>query len=106
METRVVDDRAAGRFEILVDGARGGHATYRRTDSTVSLTHTEIDPAYEGKGLGSVLARGALDAIRAEGLSVLPLCPFIRGYIERHPKYVDLVPAQQRERFDLPAGTP
>ncbi|GGS93022.1 hypothetical protein GCM10010156_59100 [Planobispora rosea] len=100
-EPTVVDNPEAGRFEILVDGRVAGFAEYRRSGTKVSLTHTEIDPAFEGRGLGSILARGALDASRAEGLSVLPFCSFIRGYIERHPDYLDLVPSDQRARFSL-----
>jgi hypothetical protein len=101
MQTSVVDVPAGGRFELQVDGKRVGLATYRRSGSVVSFLHTEIDPRYEGEGFGSALARGALDATRAAGSSVLPFCPFIRGYIRRHPEYVDLVPADQRARFGL-----
>ena len=54
-----------------------------------------------GEGLGGQLVRAALDSARAEGLSVLPFCPFVRGYIEGHPEYVDLVPADQRKEFGL-----
>jgi len=107
MEPKVVDNPAASRFEILVDGELAGFADYRRSRSTVAFTHTLIEPRFEGRGLGSVLARRALDATRDAGLSVLPFCPFIRGYIQRHPAYVDLVPADQWTRFGLePASSP
>ena len=62
--------------------------------------HTEIDPAFEGKGLGSALAKGALDAERALGEPVVPLCPFIRAYIDRHPEYADLVDHDMLARID------
>jgi predicted GNAT family acetyltransferase len=104
METTVIDNPGAGRFEITVGGKVAGFAAYQRNGSTVSFTHTEIEPRFEGKGLGSTLARSALDATRAEGRSVLPFCPFIRAYLERHPEYVDLVPADQRSRFGLAPG--
>ncbi|MGY1782476.1 GNAT family N-acetyltransferase [Geodermatophilus sp. SYSU D01036] len=97
----VVDDTAASRFEVLVDGAVAGYAEYRRTASALSFTHTVVDPAFEGRGLGSVLARGALDAAREAGARVLPFCPFIRGYIRRHPDDLDLVPADRRAQFGL-----
>ena len=97
----VVDAPAASRFEVLVDGRVAGFAQYRRTSSSVSFTHTVVDPAFEGRGLGSVLARGALDATRDAGSPVLPYCPFIRGYIQRHPAYLDLVPADRRAEFAL-----
>jgi predicted GNAT family acetyltransferase len=104
METTVVDNPAAHRFEIMVGDTVAGFAAYQRDGSTVSFTHTEVDPSFEGHGLGSVLARGALDATRAAGRSVLPYCPFVRGYIERHPDYLDLVPADRRSGFGLASG--
>ncbi|MGY1692472.1 GNAT family N-acetyltransferase [Geodermatophilus sp. SYSU D01105] len=100
-EPVVVDVPGAGRFEVRVDGQVAGFAEYRRTASSVAFTHTVVDPAFEGRGLGSVLARGALDATRAAGHAVLPFCPFIRGYIQRHPAYLELVPAERREQFRL-----
>jgi hypothetical protein len=55
--------------------------------------HTEIDPSFEGQGIGSALVRGALDVERAAGTAIVPLCPFVRGYIDKHPEYADLVDA-------------
>jgi predicted GNAT family acetyltransferase len=104
-EPKVVDNPEAGRFEVVVDGEVAGYAQYRRTKSAVAFTHTVVDPRFEGRGLGSVLARGALDATRAAGSSVLPFCPFIRGYIQRHPAYLDLVPAARRAGFQLAAAS-
>jgi predicted GNAT family acetyltransferase len=105
-DVRVVDNPSDRRFEVQVDGAVAGFATYEWQGAgdagVLVLPHTEIDPAFEGRGLGSVLARGALQAARDAGASVVPLCPFIRRYIERHPEQLDLVPADQRERFGLP----
>jgi predicted GNAT family acetyltransferase len=100
-EPTVVDNPEAGRFEVHVDGELAGVALYKRRGSTISFTHTEIDDRFEGRGLGSALVRGALDTARAEGAAVLPFCPFVRGYIERHQEYLDLVPAGDRGRFDL-----
>ena len=103
-EPTVVDDVAAHRFEVRVDGAVAGFAEYRRRGGAVAFTHTVVDEAFEGRGLGSVLARGALDAVRAEGSAVLPFCPFIRSWIQRHPEYIDLVPVARRASFGLPEG--
>ena len=85
-----------GRFEIHVDGKLAGFAAYRIAPGTITFTHTEIDEAYGGRGLGGTLARAALDAARARGLAVVPLCPFIRRWIERHEDYQDLVRAAER----------
>ena len=68
-----------------------------------TFTHTEIDPAFGGRGLASILIKAALDEMRARGIAVLPQCPFVRRYISRHLDYLDLVPAAERARFDLPA---
>ncbi len=88
----VVDNPDETRYEIRVDGALAGFVLYRDEggDRRV-LVHTEIDDAYEGQGLGGRVAAFALDDIRRRGLRVVPRCPFIRGYIERHPDYADLV---------------
>jgi len=102
----VVDNPDAGRFEVLVGDDVAGFAEYRRTSSATAFTHTVIYPAFEGRGLGAALARGALDATRAAGMEVLPYCPFIRGYIARHPEYLDLVPAGRRAEFRLSEALP
>ena len=96
-----VSDRR--RFEIAVDGAVVGFE-YRRRPGVISLTHTEIDPARNGEGLGTLLIKAALDAARAEGLAVLPYCPFVRGFIDRHREYLDLVPVERRAKFTLDDG--
>lgn len=91
MAIEVHDVPAEKHFVALVDGARAGEAVYIRTPDLIVFTHTEVDPAFEGKGVGSALARAALDQARAWEVPVLPLCPFIKGFIERHREYVDIV---------------
>lgn len=83
---------AQSRYEARIDDQLAGFAEYQMTDQLVVFTHTEVGDAYEGRGVGSALARYALDAVRAEGRRrVLPLCPFIKGWIGKHPDYTDLV---------------
>jgi predicted GNAT family acetyltransferase len=83
---------AEHRYEAHVDGELAGFAAYELTDALVIFTHTEVDSKFEGKGVGSALARFALDDVRAAGgRRVLPLCPFIKGWIRKHPDYADLV---------------
>jgi predicted GNAT family acetyltransferase len=98
----VRDNPAEQRFEVLVDGRVAGFARYQLMGEDYAFTHTEIDDAYEGQGLGSALVRGLLETTRDRGAAVLPYCPFVRGYIERHPEYLPLVPESRRARFDLP----
>jgi predicted GNAT family acetyltransferase len=82
----------ASRYEAHIDGELAGFAEYQLTDKLVVLTHTEVEDRFEGRGVGSALARFALDDIRAQGTrQVLPLCPFIKSWIGKHPDYGDLV---------------
>lgn len=78
---------------MQVDDRLAGFAQYRRHGGRLVFIHTEIDDAFEGQGLGSKLARAALDDARAHGLRVVPQCPFIAEWIRRHPDYADLVDA-------------
>jgi predicted GNAT family acetyltransferase len=87
----VNDNAAENRFEIFDGKMLAGFARYVRRPGRIIFVHTEIDPAFEGKGMGGKLAGGALDAARAAGEHVVPLCAFIANYIDRHPKYIDLV---------------
>lgn len=85
------DNTDAGRFEILVGDEVAGFADYSVSGDVVTMPHTVVDDAYEGQGLGSKLAVFALDSVRERGAKVEPVCPFIKGYIERHEAYADLV---------------
>jgi hypothetical protein len=99
----VLDAPESSRFEIHADGRLAGFAQYRmKGGGLIVFTHTEIDDAFEGRGLGSTLVRAALDAARARNLAVRPDCPFVRAYIARHPgDYLDLVPEELRRRLGL-----
>lgn len=87
---QVINNERAGRFELNLDGELAVSA-YHRRNGTIVFTHTEVPPAFEGKGIGNALARAALDYARSEGLRVVPRCPFIAAFIRRHPEYQDLV---------------
>lgn len=101
MESHVADNPARSRFEVFDGGELAGFTEYHRYGDEIAFIHTEIDPRFAGRGLGGVLARAALGAAGEQGLGVLPFCPFIRGWIGKHPEYVDLVPRGQRDRFAL-----
>lgn len=80
------------RYEARLGDALAGFAEYQLTDELIIFTHTEVDPAFEGKGVGSALAKFALDDVREAGTrKVMPLCPFIKGWIGRHRDYIPLV---------------
>ena len=90
-EFRVQDNTAEGRYEALVGDDVAGFAAYERIGDVIVFTHTAVEPAFEGKGIGGRLASAALDDVRAHGRSVIARCPFIAEYIQRHPAYADLL---------------
>lgn len=80
------------RYEAHLDGQLAGFAEYQLAEGIIVFTHTEVDEAFEGKGVGSALARAALDDVRAGGeRKVIATCPFIKGWIDKHPDYADLL---------------
>jgi predicted GNAT family acetyltransferase len=90
-ELTVRDVPKRRRYELFLGDRKVGHAAYRRRNGTIVFTHTEVVPACEGRGYGTVLAKAALDDARAQGLRVRPLCPFIAHVIEQNPEYQQLV---------------
>jgi predicted GNAT family acetyltransferase len=89
-DLRIVDDRIGQRYEARLGGRVVGFAEYRRVRGRIIFVHTEVDPAMEGKGIGGRLAAGALDDVRAQGLTFSVKCPFIASYVKRHPEYDDI----------------
>ncbi|WP_402463163.1 GNAT family N-acetyltransferase [Isoptericola aurantiacus] len=92
----VRDDTGRHVFLALVDDGDGGTveaggAYYRAEDGTVTFTHTEVSPEFEGRGVGSALVAGALQQVRADGDRVVAQCPFVEAYLARHPEYQDLI---------------
>ena len=94
MSIEIVNVPAKHRYEASLDGVLAGFSAYQlrpgAPEATI-FTHTQVEPAYEGRGIGSALARGVLDDVRAHGGAVVPLCPFISAYIRGHAEYQDLV---------------
>ncbi|AEG92010.1 GNAT family N-acetyltransferase [Ramlibacter tataouinensis] len=79
------------RYELDAGGAVAAIIDYRLRGQRIALLHTEVQPEHEGGGLGTQLARHALDDARRRGLKVVPSCSFIAAYVRRHPQYQDLV---------------
>ena len=105
VDSSVVHDVDNHRYEIRVDGEPAGFTAYEAQGETLAFTHTEIDPRFEGRGLGSQLIAEALDDVRRRQLAVLPFCPFVRSFIASHADHLDLVPEGRRDAFGLSDGS-
>jgi len=88
---RVADNPDRARYEAYVGDELAGVVTYRIRPGVVVALHTEVDPRFEGHRVGSRLAWVVLEDARAKGLRIDPVCPFIAGYIERHPQFAGRV---------------
>ncbi len=91
--TTVVDRADASRYEILSAGELAGYVEYRHIDDHIVLTHVEILPAFEGRGMGFALAQGVFDDVRTRGALLDPQCPFMARWFAKHPEYSDVVVA-------------
>jgi predicted GNAT family acetyltransferase len=91
MDVTVTEDGAASRFEATVDGEHAGILEYRLSGRVATMPHTLVDPRFEGQGVGSALARVAVDTARERGWRIVPTCWFVAGWLRRHPDELDLV---------------
>jgi predicted GNAT family acetyltransferase len=91
MNLVVADAPDAQRYEALLDGELAGVLEYVVKRGRIALVHTEVSPAFEGRGIGAALARFALDDARRRGLRVIASCPYVRSYLARHPEDHDIV---------------
>jgi uncharacterized protein len=92
MSTTVIDNPANHRFELPIEGEEEIAAAYYRIENgRVVITHTEVPQQFSGQGIGSRLARGVFEAIRASGRKAVLKCPFMSAFAARHPEYSDIV---------------
>ena len=89
------------RYEATIGGELAGICEYNLLTDAIMFTHTEVMPVFEGKGVGSALAKHVLDAAREEGLHVIPVCQFIAAYIRKHRDYADLVRPDIQRAFKI-----
>ncbi len=87
----ITDAPEASRYEATLDGELAGVLEYVVKHERLALVHTEVDPRFEGRGIGSALARFGLEDARRRGLRVIPSCPYVRAFLERHHEYDDVV---------------
>lgn len=90
MTQAIQNNPAQKRYELEAEGHLAA-TYYKLSDGVVTFVHTEVPKELEGKGIGSKLINGALDQVRAGGLKVVPQCPFVKAYIEKHAEYADLL---------------
>ena len=88
------------RYLLELDGEVIGVAVYHDRGDRRFFVHTEVEPEHEGEGLGSTLARGALDDVRAVGMKIVPICPFISGFIDRNPEYAAMIDQPLLDRIN------
>ena len=97
----IFDAPDRNRYELSVDGQTVGFTEYHKRPGLIAFVHTEIDESVQGRGLGDTLIRFALEDARNRDLAVLPFCPFVKAFIERHREFEALVPSAYREQFGL-----
>jgi predicted GNAT family acetyltransferase len=97
----VADAPDRDRYEVSTDGEVVGFSAYVTRPGLIAFVHTEVNECLEGRGLGDRLIRFALEDARVRGLAVLPFCPFVKAFIERHREFEALVPDTYREQFGL-----
>jgi predicted GNAT family acetyltransferase len=91
MTARILDVPEADRYEAHLDGELAGFIDYKLRGARIALVHTQVLPAFEGRGVAGDMVRFALDDARRRGLRVIATCPYVRAYVERHPETRDVV---------------
>lgn len=94
-------NEALRRYEIIVEGELAGFSEYNVLANGMLFTHTEVLPAFEGRGLSSALIRGALQDVRSLHTHVIPVCQFVAAYLRKHPEDHDLVAPESRRAFGI-----
>lgn len=98
-DTTLADNTARHRFELQSGGEVAAFSEYNELKGALLFTHTEVQPAHEGKGYASRLIAFALDEVRRRGLHAIPACPFVAAFIRKHPDYLDVVSEESRRAF-------
>jgi predicted GNAT family acetyltransferase len=101
MDFQLSDNQEKHRFELHVGIELAAFAEYNVLKNGLLFTHTEVLPAFEGRGIGSAIARYALDETRRRSVQAIPVCPFIAGYLRKHPEYQDLLSPESRRAYHI-----
>ncbi len=101
-DTLVIENNSAkSRYEAKQNGQVVGFADYRPIGTSLMFSHTEVNKNLEGKGVGTTLIRFALEDTRTQNLTAIPMCPFVKVFIQRHKEFVDVVHPAHRHVFGL-----
>jgi predicted GNAT family acetyltransferase len=100
-DIQITDQPAQHRYEARIGNELAGYCEYNLLSEAIMFTHTEVLEAFEGRGVGSALARHVLDRARSDGKQVIPVCQFIAGYIRKHRDYADLVRPDVQRAFKI-----
>ena len=103
LEVVVRDNPEEHRYEATLDDTLVGIAAYELHDGVMVFPHTVVPREWEGRGVADRIVRFALDDVRARGLQALPACSYVVAWVMRHPDYIDLVPPDERQRFERPS---
>lgn len=95
----VTNNATAQRYEVQIDG-RLARLEYTQKNDRIAFQHTEVPPELGGQGIGGALVRTALEDAREQRLTVVPYCPFVRSYIQRHQEFLSLVAPAHRARME------
>jgi uncharacterized protein len=98
-EVVVRNDPDNDRYTAEVNGELAGFTVYQMSEGTHVFVHTKIDPSYSGMGVGSTLIRETLDDVRSQGSKIVPICPFVASFVQRHPEYLDMVDRELWKRI-------
>ena len=83
--------READRFTVGVDGKTVGLVAFAERDGQRVFFHTEVDDAFGGRGLGTVLIAEALAVTRSDGLRIVAVCPMVAAYVDKHHDFDDIL---------------
>ena len=100
-DIQITNNADKHRYEAFIGAELAGYCEYNLLTDAIMFTHTEVLPAFEGKGVGSALAKHVLDQARSDGKHVIPVCQFIAAYIRKHRDYADLVRVDVQRAFKI-----
>ncbi|NIB11678.1 N-acetyltransferase [Agrobacterium tumefaciens] len=85
------DGASKGRYRLVIDGVEAEMTYSRAGAQLIIIDHTDVPAALRGRKVGERLVRQAIEDARRDGVSIIPLCPFAKAQIDRHPEWQDVL---------------